>query len=103
MGTQNTLAASVQPKKGRLYAVIQVKENGKSKAVWRSLGLPEGTGKSKVNKAFREVVKKFENEYVEQLLRMVDRLRTFPCLNICVHILKRLNQAFKKAPFKATI
>lgn len=41
MGTQNTLAASVQPKKGRLYAVIQVKENGKSKAVWRSLGLPE--------------------------------------------------------------
>ena len=38
MGTQNTLAASVQPKKGRLYAVIQVKENGKSKAVWRSLG-----------------------------------------------------------------
>lgn len=34
MGTQNTLAASVQPKKGRLYAVIQVKENGKSKAVW---------------------------------------------------------------------
>lgn len=33
MGTQNTLAASVQPKKGRLYAVIQVKENGKAKAV----------------------------------------------------------------------
>ena len=40
MGTQNTLAASGQPKKGRLYAVIQVKENGKAKAVWRSLGLP---------------------------------------------------------------
>lgn len=63
MGTQNTLAASVQPKKGRLYAVIQVKENGKSKAVWRSLGLPEGTGKSKINKAFREVVKKFEKPF----------------------------------------
>lgn len=30
MGTQNTLAASVQPKKGRMYAVIQVKENGKA-------------------------------------------------------------------------
>lgn len=61
MAIQNTLAASVQPKKGRLYAVIQVKENGKAKSVWRSLGLPEGTGKSKVSKAFREVVKKFEN------------------------------------------
>lgn len=56
MGTQNTLAASVQPKKGRLYAVIQVKENGKVKAVWRSLSLPEGTEKSKVNKAFRDAV-----------------------------------------------
>ena len=33
---------------------------------------------------------------------LVDRLRTFPCSNICVHILKRLNRTFKKAPFKAT-
>lgn len=31
MGTQNTLAASVQPKKGRLYAVIQVKKTAKQK------------------------------------------------------------------------
>lgn len=36
MGTQNTLAASVQPKKGRLYAVIQVKKR-QSKS---SLALP---------------------------------------------------------------
>ena len=102
MGTQNTLAASVQPKKGRLYAVIQVKENGKSKAVWRSLGLPEGTGKSKVNKAFREVVKSLKMNMPSGLHEMADRLQTFSCSNICVHILKRLNQAFKKAPFKAT-
>ena len=32
MAAANTLPASVQPKKGRLYAVIQTKENGKSKA-----------------------------------------------------------------------
>lgn len=30
MDAKTTLAASVQAKKGRLYAVIQVKENGKT-------------------------------------------------------------------------
>ncbi len=67
--TKNTFAASVQSKRGRLYAVIQVKENGKTKPVWRALGLPEGTGKSKVQKAYREVVSKFEIEYAESLMR----------------------------------
>ena len=92
MGTQNTLAASGQPKKGRLYAVIQVKENGKAKAVWRSLGLPEGTGKSNVNKAFREVVKKFENEYADGLAR-----NGRPCSDIPVF------EYMCAYPFKATI
>ena len=63
MSTKNRIAASVQAKKGRLYAVMHVKENGKDKTVWRALGLPEGTNKSKVNKAFREVVSSFEEEY----------------------------------------
>ncbi len=67
--TKNTFAASVQSKKGRLYAVIQVKEDGKTKPVWRALGLPEGIGKSKVQKAYREVVSKFEIEYAESLVR----------------------------------
>lgn len=102
MAIQNTLAASVQPKKGRLYAVIQVKENGKSKAVWRSLGLPEGTGKSKVNKAFREVVKKFENEYAERLARNGRPSSDIPVFEYMCAYLKRLNRTFKKAPFKAT-
>ena len=66
--TKNTFAASVQSKKGRLYAVIQVKEDGKTKPVWRALGLPEGIGKSKVQKAYREVVSKFEIEYSNQHL-----------------------------------
>ncbi len=69
MTDKNSFAASVQSKKGRLYAVIQVKEDGKTKPVWRALGLPEGTGKSKVQKAYREVVSKFEIEYAESLVR----------------------------------
>ena len=69
MTDRNSFAASVQAKKGRLYAVIQVNEDGKTKPVWRALGLPEGTGKSKVQKAYREVVSKFEDEYAESLVR----------------------------------
>lgn len=64
-----TFSASVQAKKGRLYAVIQTKENGKSKPVWRALGLPEDTPKTKVNKMFREVVNRFEEEYTLNLER----------------------------------
>ena len=36
MNAATTLAASVQAKKGRLYAVIQVRENGRTKPVWRA-------------------------------------------------------------------
>lgn len=64
-----TLAASLQAKNDRLYAVIQVKKDGKTKPVWRTLGLKVGTASSKVNKAFREVVSKFEEEYAAELLR----------------------------------
>lgn len=61
MNAATTLAASVQAKKGRLYAVIQVRENGRTKPVWRALGLPESANKSRVNKkAYREVVQAFE-------------------------------------------
>ena len=67
MNAATTLAASVQAKKGRLYAVIQVRENGKTKPVWRALGLPESANKSKVNKAYREVVQAFEQSYAEQI------------------------------------
>lgn len=56
MAAKPHFAASVQSKKGRLYAVMQVKKDGTTKPVWRALGLPEGANKTKVNKAFREVV-----------------------------------------------
>ena len=101
MGTQNTLAASVQPKKGRLYAVIQVKENGKAKAVWRSLGLPEGTGKSKVNKAFREVVKKFENEYAEGLARNGRPCSDIPVFEYMCAYLKKVEPSLQKSTFQS--
>ena len=63
------LSASVQAKKGRLYAVIQVKKNGKMTGVWRSLELPEGSPKTKINKAFRDVVGRYEEECAEEIER----------------------------------
>ena len=69
MAIKATLAASVQKKNGRLHAVIQVKENGKTKSVWRALGLPEGASQTQVNKAFRKVVTAYEEEYNKRLAR----------------------------------
>ncbi len=69
MAARPHFAASVQSKKGRLYAVIQVKKDGTTKPVWRTLGLPEGANKTKINKAFREVVAQYEQEYWENLER----------------------------------
>ena len=63
------LSESVQAKKGRLYAVIQVKKNGKMTGVWRSLELPEGSPKTKINKAFRDVVGRYEEECAEEIER----------------------------------
>ena len=59
------LTASVQPKKGRLYVVIQYVDSGKRKSVWRSLGLPEGSPKTKIQKAMRAVVNDFEDAMAE--------------------------------------
>lgn len=96
METRNTLAASVQTKKGRLYAVIQVKENGKAKSVWRSLGLPESAGKSKVNKAFREVVTTFENEYAQQLVRSGRPAADIPVFEYMCAYLQKAEQSLQK-------
>lgn len=96
MAAANTLPASVQPKKGRLYAVIQTKEHGKSKPVWRSLGLPEGSNKSKVNKAFREVVKQFEEEYAERLARGNRPPSDIPIFEYMCGYLKKIQQNLQK-------
>ena len=97
MDAKTTLAASVQAKKGRLYAVIQGKENGKTKPVWRALGLPEGTNKSKVNKAYREVVKDFENDYAEQLARNEKPASDIPIFDYMCAYYKRVEKNIQKS------
>ena len=81
MGNQkNSFAASVHPKNGRLYAVIQVKQGDKHKSVWRALNLPEGASKVKIQKALRDVVGRFEDEYennVSEFSRPIVETRIF--------------------------
>ena len=96
MTTQNSYAASIQAKKGRLYAVIQVNENGKTKPVWRTLGLPEGAPKTKVNKAFREVVNNFEEEYAEQVALMNRPASNIPVCEYMSGYLKKVEPTLQK-------
>ena len=57
------LTGSVQPKNGRLYAVMQYKnKDGKRISKWKALGLDEGALQSKVNKALRQTMNAFEEE-----------------------------------------
>lgn len=65
-----SVSSSAHPKNGRLYAVIWYLDEvtGKTKPVWRSLGLDEGTKSSIVNKRLREVTNAFEEELRERLL-----------------------------------
>ena len=102
MDAKNTLAASVQAKKGRLYAVIQVRENGRTKPVWRALGLPESANKSKVNKAYREVVQVFEQTYAEQIAQTKSPPLIFRSTIICAPTIRRSRKTFKRVPPKAT-
>ena len=69
MAAKISLAASVQAKNGRLYAVIQTPVNGKTKPVWRALGLPVGASQTAIKRAYREVVDKYERDYAERLER----------------------------------
>lgn len=89
-------AASVQSKKGRLYAVMQVKKDGTTKPVWRALGLPEGANKTKVNKAFREVVAQYEQEFWEEQERGGRPLADIPVYDYLVSYLKRVEPELQK-------
>lgn len=101
MNTGTTLAASVQAKKGRLYAVIQVREDGRTKPVWRTLGLPDSANKSKVNKAYREVVQAFEQSYAEQIAQNKSLPRISRSTIICAPTLKD-RENIQRVPPKAT-
>lgn len=89
-------AASVQSKKWRLYAVMQVKKDGTTKPVWRALGLPEGANKTKVNKAFREVVARYEQEFWEEQERGGRPPADIPVYDYLVSYLKRVEPELQK-------
>lgn len=96
MAAKPHFAASVQSKKGRLYAVMQVKKDGTTKPVWRALGLPEGANKTKVNKAFREVVAQYEQEFWEEQERGGRPPADIPVYDYLVSYLKRAEPELQK-------
>ena len=96
MAAKPHFAASVQSKKGRLYAVMQVKKDGTIKPVWRALGLPEGANKTKVNKAFREVVARYEQEFWEEQERGGRPPADIPVYDYLVSYLKRVEPELQK-------
>lgn len=96
MAAKPHFAASVQSKKGRLYAVMQVKKDGNTKPVWRALGLPEGANKTKVNKAFREVVARYEQEFWEEQERGGRPPADIPVYDYLVSYLKRVEPELQK-------
>ena len=97
MNAATTLAASVQAKKGRLYAVIQVRENGRTKPVWRALGLPDSANKSKVNKAYREVVQAFEQTYAEQIAQNKKPASDIPIYDYMCAYYKKIEKNIQKS------
>lgn len=97
MNAMTTLAASVQAKKGRLYAVIQVRENGRTKPVWRALGLPESANKSRVNKAYREVVQAFEQTYAEQITQNKKPASDIPIYDYMCAYFKKIEKNIQKS------
>lgn len=96
MAAKPHFAASVQSKKGRLYAVMQVKKDGTTKPVWRALGLSEGANKTKVNKAFREVVAQYEQEFWEEQERGGRPPADIPVYDYLVSYLKRAEPELQK-------
>ncbi len=96
MAAKPHFAASVQSKKGRLYAVMQVKKDGTTKPVWRALGLPDGANKTKVNKAFREVVARYEQEFWEEQERGGRLPADIPVYDYLMSYLKRVEPELQK-------
>ena len=96
MAAKPHFAASVKSKKGRLYAVMQVKKDGTTKPVWRALGLSEGANKTKVNKAFREVVAQYEQEFWEEQERGGRPPADIPVYDYLVSYLKRVEPELQK-------
>lgn len=97
MAAKPHFAASVQSKKWRLYAVMQVKKDGTTKPVWRALGLPLGTSQAKVNKRFREVVAQYEQAFLEEEQRGGRPRADIPVYDYLVSFLKRVEPELQKS------
>lgn len=65
MPKEKALQGSIQEKNGKYYAVIGYNDviTRKRKMKWIGLGLDTSGRKADINKAFREAVRKFEQEY----------------------------------------
>lgn len=65
MPKEKALQGSIQEKNGKYYAVIGYNDviTHKRKMKWIGLGLDTSDRKADINKAFREAVRKFEQEY----------------------------------------
>ena len=70
-GADYHITSSVQPKNGKLHAVITYTLPGmKTQYKWRALGLPEGARKTDITKRQREVVNQFEVELSEMAVKL---------------------------------
>lgn len=87
------VSGSVQAKEGRLYFVAGYNDpiTQKRKTKWITLGLPEGTKKSIVNKAQREVQAKFEEEY-KRALEGYDDPSAYPLLTFLTDWLEKVHR-----------
>lgn len=96
MSKKRMFAASVQAKKGRLYAVISAPEDGKNKNVWRKLGLPQDAPKTQVNKRFREVVNLFEENWADYCNRRENPIGNMTVYEYLEKYLKRASKSLQK-------
>ena len=67
--SKSGLSGSLQNKNGKLYAVIGYNDvvTQKRKMKWISLGLDENDKKSVINRALRDAISDFEDEYDKML------------------------------------
>ena len=91
------VSASVQAKNGRLYAVIwyQNQSIGKTKPVWRALGLNDDAKASVVNRRLRETVNSFEEELDADLDEPVFSDADMPIYDYMVKWLKRVKSSLQ--------
>ncbi len=95
-GSKTSLRRQRPEQKGTAVRGDSSEKNGTTKPVWRTLGLPEGANKTKVNKAFREVVAQYEQEFWEEQERGGRPPADIPVYDYLVSYLKRVEPELQK-------